>query len=764
MAFYRYRAPTWFNANAITPATAVGTPQENGSNYFFLNVDDLGAGGAPEDGQVLSGPSQYTFMVAFGEDATSGSVNRGLAALAENTDALDDIANKDRIRPVRTLFTVVGSPSNTVQVPLEAYMGNLGASLTATHLQALFRVCDTSGRELYSYLDEQVVLVQSCSPGTSPYYCDGVYTLTLNSFLEPGTYALLHYTRDSFAMSTHELLRTPFLESLCGISGYLQLQLAFWRGDSQAWDALPPPATLFGLKNRTLDGVYSGQANGGTLSLPADLSPFYPLYDSGEPGSGGAYVRNGPSMVAVSTFGLGTAPSSSTPWLRDPLGGMWTSYVADVSPQSSASAFKFVGLSRGFVHVGHRIRSKNNVTMPAKAPALASFAAYIEHADEYSDTSQAPTYIELPRACILQRVAGEDLLTITSFSYWFYKSFSGTDRTSLVLGLTLLEVEWANPSDPITADPVRRIYRIVEFKSPVQVEVMGPDGGPVEFPAGTTAATITRIFTPTFLAPDGAGDFRDALGSTNASLLESGPLMALTPPGASFAVADAVPTDAAYVGAAYALSTSRALEWGGFEDRLNQAGAGTYRRLGSLRGDGSIYPTNIVASLGTITTLTVTTATVTTINASDGTFTGTLTASAGAFTFLQATAAEADVLTQKQLVQAQDSVNVSGTLSVTLSGLSTNQVARVVSTGSTVLTTILLPGTFLSPGKKFEIVFDQTSAEAQISNFSTTWPSSFKFENPTDKFLSQRVGAIDRYICKAISATVVQVTVERTYT
>ena len=761
MAFYRYRAPTWFNANAITPATAVGTPQENGSNYFFLNVDDLGAGGAPEDGQVLSGPSQYTFMVAFGEDATSGSVNRGLAALAENTDALDDIANKDRIRPVRTLFTVVGSPSNTVQVPLEAYMGNLGASLTATHLQALFRVCDTSGRELYSYLDEQVVLVQSCSPGTSPYYCDGVYTLTLNSFLEPGTYALLHYTRDSFAMSTHELLRTPFLESLCGISGYLQLQLAFWRGDSQAWDALPPPATLFGLKNRTLDGVYSGQANGGTLSLPADLSPFYPLYDSGEPGSGGAYVRNGPSMVAVSTFGLGTAPSSSTPWLRDPLGGMWTSYVADVSPQSSASAFKFVGLSRGFVHVGHRIRSKNNVTMPAKAPALASFAAYIEHADEYSDTSQAPTYIELPRACNLQRVAGKDLLTLTSISYWFYKSFSGTNRTSLVLGLTLLEVEWANPSDPITTDPVRRIYRIVEFKSPTQVEVMGPDGGPVEFPAGTTAATITRIFTPTFLAPDGAGDFRVALGSTNASLLESGPFMALTPPVTSRSVSDTVDSGVAYVGGP--TPTGLALQWGGFEDRIGQPGAGTYRRLGSLRGDGAILPTNIIAPLGTIDTLTVTTGTFFSLTATSATVT-TLTCTTG--TFATATGTLADftgtVLRQVQLQQA--TTNLSGTVAVTLNDLNTSQVARLNFTGATVLTSIALPVFFLSTGKQFEIVFDQTSAEAQISNFSTTWPSSFKFENPTDKFLSQRVGAIDRYICKAISATVVQVTVERTYT
>jgi hypothetical protein len=763
MPFHRYQQPNWYLAGPITPASAVPTPLANGISYFFFNVTNGGSGptAAPVGAQVPSGPNARTFMVALGEDATSSSVNRGMKALLENTDIIDNILNTDRVRPA--VFSVaLDSDSNSFNAPEGLYLGPVGSPTSPSNLRELIRICDVGGQELYSINDEQVVLAQSCSLPVSPGYADGTEVLTFNSEIPAGTYLVLGYASTSYTRATVDLLRYPLMASMPVLPGSVGLTLSSWRGDGDPWDTPGLPASLYGLRTRMLHGVYSGSQD--QISRPLALDDYYPGATTEQPGSGATYSRLGPSMLGYSQQNLSTAPSSGTPWFKDPMGGIWTAYCNDTNTNKAFSFLSLVGFTRGFVFVGHRTLSTNNGANAAKAPALASFASYYEHTFDFSLKSQAPTYLQLPASCILQRVLGEDRVEVSG-SNRFTGVVSGFTRTSLIAGYTLVEIEWTRtgtPADPTAVGPTKRIYRIQAIDNANRIRVMALDGGVAELPAAATFGTITRVLSPTFVTPEGVAELRRHYGSANADLMEAGPLEVLQPPLATYRSGDQVVPGAAYFGATLFSSSYAALRWGGFENRQGQPDFGWYRRVGALRGDGSIRTTMVETDNLTSPLATIASGTIDNLQSLEG-YIGELEAPFAFGDLAQFTAGTFSLLTAGRQVHDTDVFSASGTITFTteLSALlNSHKVVRISISAAYAIFATIAVGT-RTVGEEFELVFDHTLGLGQVSNPATSWPSNFKFSSFADRLLSQKLGWIDRYTCKVISSSVIQVSLSR---
>ncbi len=124
MPFHRFQDPTYDLLGGTFPGT-IGT-----QTYDRANVVSGGTGGgngsANADGAKVGGPNAGTFFVAFGEDATSSFANRGLRAVTQNTDALDNILRGNVPRMSRVGVSVVA----TADVPVTGlvFVGDLGTA------------------------------------------------------------------------------------------------------------------------------------------------------------------------------------------------------------------------------------------------------------------------------------------------------------------------------------------------------------------------------------------------------------------------------------------------------------------------------------------------------------------------------------------------------------------------------------------------------------------------------------------------------------
>lgn len=134
--FHRLTVPTYLG----------GLP--SGANY--LNTPSLSGGtGIPAfmDGRKVGGPNDGTYFAAFGEDATSAFINRGMKALGENTDYLDDVLHRSIALTART-NDVVSTGIFHFQIAGDVFVGSLGTPNTAGNRAALISVLDANDNEL----------------------------------------------------------------------------------------------------------------------------------------------------------------------------------------------------------------------------------------------------------------------------------------------------------------------------------------------------------------------------------------------------------------------------------------------------------------------------------------------------------------------------------------------------------------------------------------------------------------------------------------
>jgi hypothetical protein len=178
------------------------------NSYDLVNKTSggTGAGGsAPVDGAAPGYTlNPGTFFIAFKEDALAHSVNRGLAALSKNTDAIDDILRSSLPYMQAVSVTVTGSPSADVAVTGDVFVGEYLAADTAENRARLLAITNTDGTPVLAVSNQfpKCTLIHDGSGvnvlGTS---VDGFVngaTFRFDGAIAPGTYLFYVGRRTSY--------------------------------------------------------------------------------------------------------------------------------------------------------------------------------------------------------------------------------------------------------------------------------------------------------------------------------------------------------------------------------------------------------------------------------------------------------------------------------------------------------------------------------------------------------------------------------------
>ena len=140
MPLHRYKYPTYFG----------GLP----GTHDLINVVSEGTGLG--DGSAIVSPQKAgphpnagTYFVAFGEDGLSSNVNRGLKAVAENTDFLDDIVHADQTIPTVGTSVTPLSPVSSVVITGSIFVGGGTETNDQRTRSGLVAVLDGDGYPLH---------------------------------------------------------------------------------------------------------------------------------------------------------------------------------------------------------------------------------------------------------------------------------------------------------------------------------------------------------------------------------------------------------------------------------------------------------------------------------------------------------------------------------------------------------------------------------------------------------------------------------------
>lgn len=742
--FHRLRAGTWIGWQAPPDNSNSTQVQINGKNYNWINVL---AGGETGNAAVASlakagGPNQYTYFLGFGEDAVSYFVNRAFFALAENTDLLDSELNQDQPVHFMGSFTLA-DPANNVEFGYsDIFLGPVGTALNSATLPKYFRLLNSAYDEVIDNSTNQTVQVQAItgvptSPDP-PYMADVPFVFSHT--LPAGTYYVVCGQRSALSTLHRGDLLPHNMVSAARTPGVIQTVLRALRGDSlgylSSWDA-----TVYALARRGLNGAYNNTSI--TPAVPSGMSAYGYSTDKDTAGAGGAFLREGPSVQGLSRRHL----ASNSPY-TDLLGALYTATLQDDDMGDGVGAGEFVSGSRGFVSVGQRIRSLNNgSTASTPAPGLHHFAAFTAFPDKRSTTTSTPTVLNVPVGVTLQRVSGEDRVTLTTSGNWFTKTISAVNRTSLVLGWSLLEIEWVDPSDPLAPNTtVRRVYRVMSLPTSTRALVCAVDGSASPLPAVVRVGTLVRVLTPTFGVLDGLGELQDKLAHPSAALFEHGSMVCVSLPQSTDDTADQVLAgDGAYFGASNNAGTYAALRWGGYRLDLGASG-GKYIVHAKLLGDGSINCrditcqaitaaddchfdllfANAISVVGDVQCSDIDANDITCLNIyCSGTINGSVAATA------------------MKMVTATKVCSTPGSqiLNLTSDFASASHVYVRMTASPVTFNSIGLP-TFAS-GTVFQITFFEDGGAGQIE--SGAWSSDVLFESPEDGLLSGVTGSIDTY-------------------
>lgn len=184
MPFHRLTVPSYFG----------GLP--GGYNYINNAVS-----GTPAyaDGQKSMGPNVGTYFLAFNEEATNRNANRGLKALAENTDLLDDLIRRDVAVPRKTLDTVAGVGGvGSITLTGPVYVGDAGTPSTVAGIRSFVQVVDSDDNEIFNGTECQVTSITGATPGAV--WSAGDITLNISPVIPDGvTYRVYYSVRGSNA-------------------------------------------------------------------------------------------------------------------------------------------------------------------------------------------------------------------------------------------------------------------------------------------------------------------------------------------------------------------------------------------------------------------------------------------------------------------------------------------------------------------------------------------------------------------------------------
>lgn len=562
--FHRFTQPTYSGVPSLVSGPSYVS--FNGIDYNFFNVVSGGtgsSGSAYMDGAKGSGPNTGTYGVAFGEDATSANTNRGFKALAENTDVLDDLMNRDLALPVRTALTTPLAPVATLVVPTGTFVGNS----VGYPIDMLFQVTDDHDREILNSSNQAIVVTSVVGATIGTGFTTTAVTLTLSDIIPVGkTYRLYYSTRSSLASMPSDALSFINVRGAQEVAAEVEavfssIQAPLAQG--VAWNA-SPKSTLWDLARSGLNERFIRKSGNANTYVPA-YHPVAVGFDT--EGSGGWYQRGtlsgtspGPGITAYSAA-VASSVVGTMGQADHALGGLWNVVLNDALT-SSTTAHR-VAISSGFVYLGGYVPGNGTTGNGSESsPGLFSFYAGARKKILGSGTKR--TRLTPGSTGFIEGAQ----LTLDTGDYYYLTTDS--NRGTIALGVDVIRVE---------VDGVVYSLVPVSFVDNNTANVVFLDGSVPNF--GPKAAVIkTWIQTNTFFSDGGAGLYDRLRGNTVPSNGFRGFFHAAPP-------SDVTPTESSEEYAKfYAESVGSnfpAVAWGGYNS-LNKE----YSTVGYLYSNGNI--------------------------------------------------------------------------------------------------------------------------------------------------------------------------------
>lgn len=564
-------------------------PPDPDVDYDLINVvsGGTGSGGsATADGQKSGGPNDGTYYLAFGEPATSNYFNRGMRALSENSDHLDNLFHRDVAAPTIAVLPVEVFHIVSVTIPAGTYLGPGGLTNDAAGLSTLFSLTDLNDDDV---IDAGTHIVPDLVDGISAAILTGAGgfstvpgTVTFNSTGIPISLAtrLYYGARVNLATLPADALVSIKVRGAQEVSYPVENRFRLLHGNSEDWNAAWD-STIWDLARSGIDERYR-------RADFASPSPAPESYFSTSPntyGSGGWYLRGGPAMTGYSQVAAGPHVDP------DPFNAIWAAKFRDTYAQTPGSV--------GFVAFGKR-SYKSGAQGNGNTSGFAGFLHVVEHLGA-TDANEV-TYITPGTACHIIRaesggLGGGPIATVTlddGTNNWWTRDPSTHGggpagvRSAIAPGYDLVEIVWDSGSDGVKPHS----YIIESVVSATAITVRGRNGVVPSFPASSTASTIKCWHSLFFISGDGSSEATVASGLSQPA---SSGFFSSALPKSAFANED---LDRPYAkvfssavksaeGGFIDCADEIALAWGGYDSLFSSPNFG-YKKRGWLLGNGNI--------------------------------------------------------------------------------------------------------------------------------------------------------------------------------
>lgn len=319
------------------------------------------------DGKKSGGPNDGTYFTAFGEDATSHNANRGLLALAENTDFLDNLLRRDLAITARTSDVVAAVTTSTVVIAGDVFVGASGTPNTQDSRNRLISVLDANDNEILNGSSPVVAALihDGSNNNVVGAAASGFYngpTVTFTPAIPAGvTYRVYYGERTNLAELPPDAFTDIKIRGAQEVDADVQrlLRDLHAAGAAQAWDA-PWDTTIRDLVGSTLGDRYNLATLGtGTLA------------DHDTPGAGRLIPMAGAGIeysVAERARGVASPDAYAGLKLLTTAGGVTTAFPGVTVGADVATAAGFTNFDFGEVQeVGlHATQSAAERVRPAK--------------------------------------------------------------------------------------------------------------------------------------------------------------------------------------------------------------------------------------------------------------------------------------------------------------------------------------------------------------------------------------------------------------
>lgn len=573
MPFHRLTVPSYFG----------GLP----GGYDYANNALVGTPAAA-DGAKAGGTNAGTYFVAFGEDATSLNANRGMKALAENTDFIDNLLRRDLAMSIRTSAAAGGPGVNNVVLGANTFLGTGGTTNDTTGLTPFFKITDDQDNDVLDGSGLVIVplsLTLTLPDAIGVGFSQNTVTLNFSAQVPAGRNFRVYYaTRTNLATMPQDVFTNIRIRSAQEVPFETEQLLQSLHGSTLAWDA-PWTSTIWELSRSGLDDRYRRSTVAGGTAPPG----FPTALALNTAGSGSWFHRDGAGVTGYSNANLNGVTGynvASSDWLEGAIfGAMSRDY--GVSASVGGNIVRAGATTTGFAFLGsRRFTNSDAESLNLQAPGFASFF----HGDSIEVNGGTPdatfrTWLPVGTTVTFD---GTGLgCTVSGAAYVAKNFFMGSDpESAIAVGYDLIELDFGGG--------VTKTFVFGAITGPQAFNLLNKDSSFPNFTNGGTATVIRWIRTSMGMFEDSPAFRAKATGGGYGSIGQFGLLVA-QPPSMSNDVTKLArsPRTAAFFGPDKLFSTS-VIDWGGFD-----VGTHTYELNASLYADGSIGSNGSVSFVGT---------------------------------------------------------------------------------------------------------------------------------------------------------------------